>query len=783
LEAYTENNLGLYYVDLGETQQALDHLRRALALAREMKIRALEAVALNNLGMALNNAGEQDDALRHFELSLQLRREIGDRAGQANTLNNLGEIHRQKGELRLALEQLTRALELHRAVDNRAAQVHTQINLGAIYRDLGDRQEQLEHWQEALRLSQLVLDRRGEVFALLAVGRARQQLGELETAQEHYARALKLAQEIGDPTAEAEALFGVASGEQGSGLLTEAREHMARAIASLESMGAKIGEPWLRALHLASVRDRYEAYVDLLMTMHARDAADEYLEQALEASEAARARGLLELLREARVDIRQGVDPALLDRERQLAAQLNAKANRQRLISDAGRSDERQRIAREIDALASEYRAVQAELRERSPHYASLAEARPIRAAEIKELLDDQTALLEYSLGDRRSYLWVATSASIEAFQLPPRPQIELLAQRLYSTLTARAENFPKSRAARARRIALADAQAREALAEMSQAVLGPAADRLGAHRLVIVAEGALDHVPFAALPIPSRKPDAPLIVDHEIIHLPSASSLAELRRDSRGRSEGTNLVAVLADPVFDARDPRVKRAKREAPKAEEGDSESGLALRSAGWLARGENLERLVFTRREAEAISALAPGRSFKALDFQASRETATSAQLEQYQVLHFATHAFVNDEHPELSGIVLSLVDRQGKAQDGFLRLHDIYNLKLSAELVTLSGCETGMGKQIRGEGLVGLSRGFMYAGARRVMASLWRVDDAATAELMKHFYRALFSRRQVTAAAALRTAQLELRKSSLWASPFYWSVFTLHGEWRN
>jgi len=785
LEAHTENNLGMFFVDLGETQQALNHLRRALALAREMKVRGLEAIALNNLGTALSNAGERDGALRHFEESLQLRREIGDRAGEANTLNNLGEIHRQQEQPGVALKELSRALELHRAVDNRAAQINTLLNLGAAYRDLGDRQKELEHCEQALRLSQQLGDRRGEVFGLLAVGRAHQDLGELAPALDDYRRALRLAQEIGDPVGEREALFGIASGERARGMLSEAREHMARAIGSLESMRSKIGEPLLRNVHLASVRDRYEAYIDLLMALHARDANRGYAEEALEASESARARGLLELLREARVDIRQGVDSGLLDRERRLRQQLNAKANRQRLISDGkGNDDERQRLAREIDALISQYQAVQAEVREGSPRYAALTEARSIGAAEIKALLDDETALLEYSLGDRRSHLWVATPSSIEAFELAPRGEIELLAQRLYRALTARARNVRETRSARARRIADSDTEARGALAEMSRTILGPALHRLGARRWVIVREGALDYVPFAALPIANGKGRAvPLIGEHEIIHLPSASALAELRRDPGERSRTQNLVAVLADPVFSARDPRVKRATGKALREQAASGPSGVALRSAEWLPRGENLERLLFTRREAEAISALAPGRSLKALDFRASRETATSAELEQYQILHFATHAFLNAEHPELSGIVLSLVDREGGARDGFLRLHDVYNLKLSADLVTLSGCETGLGKEIRGEGLVGLSRGFMYAGARRVMASLWRVDDAATAELMKHFYRALFSPGQVPPAAALRAAQLRLLKSSLWASPFYWSAFTLHGEWQD
>jgi CHAT domain-containing protein len=138
-------------------------------------------------------------------------------------------------------------------------------------------------------------------------------------------------------------------------------------------------------------------------------------------------------------------------------------------------------------------------------------------------------------------------------------------------------------------------------------------------------------------------------------------------------------------------------------------------------------------------------------------------------------------INSVHPELSGLVLSLVDPQGRPQEGFLRLHDIYNLKLGADLVVLSACQTALGKDIRGEGLIGLTRGFMYAGAPRVVASLWEVDDRATAELMKRLYEGMLVR-GLTPAAALRDAQLALRRDRRWSDPFYWGAFVLQGEWK-
>jgi CHAT domain-containing protein len=194
------------------------------------------------------------------------------------------------------------------------------------------------------------------------------------------------------------------------------------------------------------------------------------------------------------------------------------------------------------------------------------------------------------------------------------------------------------------------------------------------------------------------------------------------------------------------------------------------------------QEFPRLPFSRREAEAIVAAAPrGESIKALDFEASRDTATSADLSNYAIVHFATHGLLNSNHPELSGIVLSLVDQNGKSQDGFLRLHEVYNLRLPAELVVLSACQTGLGKEVRGEGIVGLTRGFMYAGAARIVASLWKVNDAATAELMKRFYQRIFAK-GLRPAAALREAQVEMWKDGRWRLPYYWAPFVIQGEWR-
>ena len=254
------------------------------------------------------------------------------------------------------------------------------------------------------------------------------------------------------------------------------------------------------------------------------------------------------------------------------------------------------------------------------------------------------------------------------------------------------------------------------------------------------------------------------------------------LRQELAQRKAAPKALAVFANPVFEANDPRVKSqavAKNDATPASALSSPLTQTLRSFN-LRSG--LARLILSRDEAETIvSTLPASERLKALDFKASRDEAMSSALSQYRIIHFATHGLLNAERPELSGLVFSLVDQTGKPQDGFLRLHEIYNLKLPADLVVLSACQTGLGKDIKGEGLIGLTRGFMYAGAARVVASLWRVDDYATSVLMKKFYRGMLQEK-LRPAEALRKAQLEMMQQKQWQSPFFWGAFTLQGEWR-
>jgi CHAT domain-containing protein len=510
---------------------------------------------------------------------------------------------------------------------------------------------------------------------------------------------------------------------------------------------------------------------------------------------------LTEILTETRLDIRQGVEAPLLERERSLQRQLSTKSESLTRLLSGKHTDEQEAIARrELEAILKGNEDLASQIRAESPQYAALTQPQPFSVEEIqRNLLDNDTLLLEFALGIERSYLWVLASNSITSFELPKRSEIEATARRVYETLTARNRTvrFEKSEQRRIR-IGRADREYLAASRELSQTLLGPVAKQLGRKRLLIVSEGALQYIPFGALPLPAlsnlgaaknrARSYVPMMMEHEIVSLPSLSALAAIRNDLANRKPSSKTVIVLADPVFEKDDPRVQRTSatpsgtpKELPKQLSHTRSIQSSLEHLAKDVGAGEFRRLPYSRREAAAITALTPKAMRKeSLDFDANLAAAMSDDLSNYRIIHFATHALINSVHPERSGIVLSLVDKDGRSIEGYLRLAAIYNLKLRADLVVLSACRTALGKDVRGEGLVGLTRGFMYAGAPRVIASLWAVDDEATAVVMKRFYRQMLVKQQ-RPAEALRSAQVSILKDQ-GLPPYYWAAFVLQGEWK-
>jgi CHAT domain-containing protein len=778
MEAATLYEAGWLYGDIGQYQKALDCYSQAGALYKALGNRKSELNTLNNTAWIYGELGEEQRALDLYEQVFEGKKKIGET--DPAVMSNLAASYSKLGQYQRSLDAHLQVLELRKDPQNNAKRAITLSNIGNCYYLLGNTIKALDYYNQSLPLMREAGNNYYTATVLNHTGVAYRSLGEYDKALSYFNEALQLRKLAGDQRGIATTLSDIARLERDRGNLVEARKRIEEALAQVERVRLNVASPRLRTSYFASVQQYREFYIDLLMRL-SKDKPSEMLERiAFNASETGRARALLQLLSEAGGKIRHGIDPSLLERKQSLAQAIDAKAQSQMELLGGKHTEEEAEAARkELSALTNELEQLEGRIRESSPQFTALVQPVPLGLEEIQEkILDRDTLLLEYSLGEERSFVWAVTPEAIKSFELPKRAVIEPAARRVYELLTARTISLPKETLEQRRqRLELADAEYVKASAILSRMILGPVAGELKDKRLLIVSDGVLQYIPFAGLPDPTAT--QALVVTHEVAMAPSASVVGLLRQETANRKPASKTVAVLADPVFSNNDPRVAAARLGRPAPIDKDVPV-VALRSGAETGL-DGLRRLRFSRQEADAIARLAGSDGkLEAVDFAASRKLATSAELGQYRVVHFATHGIINNNHPELSGIVLSLVDEKGQPQNGFLRLYDLYNLKLSADLVVLSACQTALGKEIRGEGLVGLTRGFMYAGAPRVIASLWQIDDRASAEFMKRFYEAILGQK-LRPAAALRAAQVSMSQDPRWRQPHYWAAFTLQGEW--
>ncbi|MFN0112101.1 MAG: CHAT domain-containing protein [Blastocatellia bacterium] len=772
--------------DVGDNQQAVELCQQAAQLFRSIQDRDGQAKALLLAANTYHLLDDHQQAIDCLNQVVTLSRNLGVSNYEAVAYSLFAAVYQSQRDKEKAADAYLRCITLSREVKDRPLEVGAIHNLGWLHFHHGDDEQAAKYHAEAAGSYRQMGDLVGEANALRGLGRAYGRLGRVEEGVELCQRAIKLAQASREPGWEALAFYGLAQLYFSAERFAEARQNVEVAMQLHESVRANLINWELRAAYQASRYDYYEFYVDVLMRRHNQSKSPEFVAEAFLASERNRARSLLELLTEARADLRLGVPTELLAREASLQQQLNQKLlalrNAERNARQAPQNTNE--LNGQINVLTIDLRQVRDQIRQANPRLAALTETRPLGLVEIQRELGSDTILLEYSLSDARSYLWAVAKDSIKVFELPDRKTINNQASKVHQLLN---DQQPK-KAGEAiadwqKRISDSQRQLPSAIAKLSQTVIGPVVPLLGKKRLLIVADGVLQYVPFGALSVSSQ----PLVVEHEIVNLPSASTIAILRRETNDRQPAPKKLLVLADPVFAESDERLNNnlAIKTVTRSVSAKTPSDLIRSVNETIGLGEdgNIERLPHTKDEAVAIAKSAIGKAPKlAMGFDASREFAISGELNNYRIIHFATHGLLNSKHPDLSGVVLSLVDRKRQSQDGFLRLQDIFRLKLSAELVVLSACQTGLGKEVSGEGLIGLTSGFMYAGSPRVVASLWNVDDKPTAELMTRFYAGMLGPKKLRPAAALRAAQVSMLRDKLWNQPYDWAGFVLQGEWR-
>jgi CHAT domain-containing protein len=763
LEAGALTILGNSYESIGERQRALELLQEALAVAHKLSDRGREAAALLATAGLHRSLRNFDKALALYHEAVGVYHATGDRLREAATLNGIGGTYGYRGQPAKALEYFQQAIAVLRTAEGgRAALATTLSNSGQALLSTHQPAKAVVALEEALAIFREMGNRWDQVYTLATLGRAKHALNDLDGAAAMLNESLSKKEENDDPSVEACTRLDFARLESTRGNLEEARAHIAAAIDVVESVRNRVAVPELRSSLIASLGEYYDLHVDLLMQLYRQTGSPARLEEARVAADRWRARNLIDVLAAAGVKAAPARDPQLAAREQQLRQNLREISGKRTGMVRSKADPAKIAVADgEFETAWTEYQGVRAKLIAADPETAALADPTALNLDALRrEVLDPDTLLLEYALGKEHSYLWAVSVETIQGFELPKRSEIEETARTFWEGAKSGMDHDAVERAAQ----------------RLSRMVLTPARPLLARKRLLIVADGALQYVPFAALADPAQAGAyRPLILAHEVIHEPSASALALLRRGEADRQPARHALAVFADPIFESDDPRLRRNGREAASA-------GAA---PAFLTRAADLRlaRLPATRQEGRAIASLAPeSERWLALDFDANRSAATSSRLADYRILHFATHGVLESSRPELSALALSLYDAQGKPQDGFLPLYEIYNLKIQAGLVVLSACQTALGKNVRGEGLVGLARGFMHAGAPRVVASLWKVDDQATSELMRQFYAAMLGPQKKPAAAALRAAQNAVANQERWRSPYYWAAFVLQGEWK-
>ena len=488
----------------GESQRAMNYYDQSLKIFETIGELCGRYLVIRGMAALYLDLGETDKALQNYQTALNVVRQVGDMAQEADILGYTGAIYRDLGDYEKALQYTERAVEINRSLPSPQAEAYTLANLGKTQEALGNPKAALQSYARGLELSQIAKDLFLEGHFLNSLGNFYHRSGQLQRALDYYRQALSLQEQSRDSVRMPATLYNLARAERDAGNLELARQYVGKGLGITELLRGKVASSDLRSSYLASVHQQYEFMIDLLMRLHEQRPSEGFEAEALKISEQARARSLLESLVEAQADIRKGVIPDLLKRERSLQKELNTKAELQtQLLQGRHRKEKEETLAKEIAAITAEYQNVQALIRSHSPHYAALTQPQPKNLSEIQQLVDEGTLLLEYELAEERSYLWVVSPTCIQSHELPTRTEIEGRAHRVRELMLERQERVEKTVAQYGQRIKRADAEYWKEAEALSRILLGPVSDQLASKRLLVVADGILQYLPFGALPKP----------------------------------------------------------------------------------------------------------------------------------------------------------------------------------------------------------------------------------------------------------------------------------------
>jgi CHAT domain-containing protein len=782
--AFNLEALGTVHLARGELEQAFELYYEALDATRLQPYPAVEAAIWSGLGDLYTQLNDATRAEESYQKALPLAESAQDAAGELKIISSLGELyvrqHRPKDALTVLRDGFERAKKL--GLTREQSELLTAIAQNEA--QLGDQQAAAKDFNASVEVAARIGNHDAEADALLHFGDFESQYGDASRARSCYQKAFELWTAESNRAQSATALASLARLDAAAGDLMKARKEIEDALGFFEASRSTLASRDLRTSFFSSKHAYYDLAISILMRLHAGDPAHGYGEEAFGTAERANSRALLDEMAGRGVPRFAGAPADLLKEQQTNQSRLDAMYTQLRSLSeDPPKNAEKiTRLRTDIEVQLRASDILDARIRAASGAYASFAGTHAASAEEIGEGIGVNSALLKFWVGEDASYLWVVTRDGFSPFTIhATHQQLQALGERWLASLQARAvRQQGETLAQRNARLAASDAMEKAAAADLGALLLSPLAGLSNVDRLYIVPDGPLDSIPFAALRIQARNadPDSPasqiVLSRYEVLVEPS-EAIFEVLAQSRRPSTRAPRMAVYADAVYSTNDPRVSGAQSRA--AETVSLSETLRLATEAGMA---NLPRLFGSREEARAIAALNGAANTSVhLGFRAEAAAVRAEDWSNYDVVHFGVHALLNPARPAFSGVVLTMVRRDGAPQNGVLWLSSIYALRMPVDLVVLSGCHTASGREIPGEGLEGLSRAFFFSGARSVVGSLWSVEDRETSILMQRFYRNLIQKK-LPPAAALRLAQLDTARDSATSAPFHWAGFTVQGD---
>ncbi len=756
------NNIGFYYSKLNNYSKALSCYKDAIEIAKKEKNKSGEGICLTNIGLIYIQLGKYDKALECYTKALKIDQDLEKWDYISNDFNDIGNAYRAKGlvsgnkeDFNTALYYLYECLKLARKIMYTQIEVIALNNIGFAYINLKKYSDALRYLKLGYKKAKKIddIETMGMIFTNLGI--VHYNLGNYEESKKHYKKAIEFANKKRAKHVLWEAYFELGKCYEKMDNFSQAVKCYTESIDTIDYIRSRIFLDIYKADFLKDKLKVYEYLIDLLYRLNRNDLSKSYGKELFHIIERARARAFLESLGESVINVKESLSPGLKEREREISSRISQVM--QKLSTSDLTKKMRRKLFADLQHEEDEYMNLISKMRVEAPEIANLVSPEPCQIEQVQKLLDEKTALIEYFLTEKQSIVFCIMKNDYEIYSLPSRSEIEKSIKAYLKILSDSPRN--KFRGASA---------SRRIFKELIYLALKNIPQTI--ENLVIVPDGILYYLPFETLKLDIQSQsfqDKYLIDKYKVSYAPSSSALLLLTRD-KTELESTKGLLAFGNPSYYLK--KSSKGKK---------NKTNVEIMRDLYLEEGFDFSLLPHSKKEILEISKYFPEKKREIyVEKEAKEETFKNVPLKDYQVIHFACHGFIAERFPFRSALVLSL-DEDPK-EDGFLQVRELYNLRMKADLVVLSACQTGKGKMERGEGILGLPRIFFYSGAQSVISTLWKIGDESTAKFMDLFYQYLAERNDK--AQALRLAKLEMIDSK-YSHPFYWAAFVLNGDYNS